>query len=104
MYLTRFYNVKLYKQESLIILDAVQRFPQARSTVKYWVADGRYDYIEMGFLNGLCPPVSDCWQHTAGSYLCYCACPSQLQKHDRKFRLAALKKEARFREYEDALF
>lgn len=30
--------------------------------------------------------------------------PAQLQKHEKKFRLSALKKEARFREYEDALF
>ena len=30
--------------------------------------------------------------------------PAQLQKHDRKFRLSSLKKEARFREYEDAIF
>ncbi|MBO4311723.1 MAG: ATP-binding protein [Desulfovibrionaceae bacterium] len=30
--------------------------------------------------------------------------PAQLQKHEKKFQLASLKKEARFREYEDALF
>ena len=30
--------------------------------------------------------------------------PAQLQKHEKKFRLAALKKEARFRDYRDALF
>ena len=30
--------------------------------------------------------------------------PSQLQKHEKKFRLSSIKKEARFREYEDALF
>lgn len=30
--------------------------------------------------------------------------PAQLQKHDRKFRLSSLKKEARFRDYEDAMF
>lgn len=30
--------------------------------------------------------------------------PAQLQKHDKKFRLSSLKKEARFRDYEDALF
>ncbi|MGN1412915.1 MAG: DUF4143 domain-containing protein [Anaerovoracaceae bacterium] len=30
--------------------------------------------------------------------------PSQLQKHEKKFKLSSLKKEARFREYEDALF
>lgn len=30
--------------------------------------------------------------------------PSQLQNHDKKFKLSSLKKEARFREYEDAIF
>jgi len=30
--------------------------------------------------------------------------PAQLQKHDTKFKLSSLKKEARFRDYEDALF
>lgn len=30
--------------------------------------------------------------------------PAQLQKHDKKFKLSSLKKEARYREYEDALF
>ena len=30
--------------------------------------------------------------------------PAQLQKHDKKFKLPSLKKEARYREYEDALF
>ena len=30
--------------------------------------------------------------------------PAQLQKHEKKFRFSSLKKEARFRDYEDALF
>ncbi|MGE4455228.1 MAG: ATPase, partial [Sphaerochaeta sp.] len=30
--------------------------------------------------------------------------PAQLQKHDRKFRVSSLKKEARLRDYKDALF
>lgn len=30
--------------------------------------------------------------------------PSQLQKHEKKFNLASISKEARFREYEDAMF
>ena len=30
--------------------------------------------------------------------------PAQLQKHEKKFKLSSLKKEARFREYEDAMF
>lgn len=32
------------------------------------------------------------------------AIPAQLQKHNTKFKFSSLKKEARFREYEDALF
>ena len=30
--------------------------------------------------------------------------PAQLQKHERKFKLADLEKNARMRDYEDALF
>jgi hypothetical protein len=30
--------------------------------------------------------------------------PAQLQKHEKKFRLSSISKEARFREYEDAMF
>lgn len=30
--------------------------------------------------------------------------PAQLQKHEKKFKLSSLKKEARFRDYEEALF
>ena len=30
--------------------------------------------------------------------------PSQLSKHDKKFKLSLLKKEARYREYDDAIF
>ncbi len=30
--------------------------------------------------------------------------PAQLQKHEKKFRLASISKEARFRDYEDAMF
>jgi hypothetical protein len=30
--------------------------------------------------------------------------PAQLQKHEKKFQLSSINKEARFREYEDALF
>ena len=51
-----FNNLFLLKQkelsprESVIILDEVQLFPQARQAVKYLVADGRFDYIETGSL------------------------------------------------------
>ena len=50
MYLSTYYNVKLYERESVIIFDEVQLFPQARGAIKYLVADGRYDYIETGSL------------------------------------------------------
>ncbi|MGN1263082.1 MAG: AAA family ATPase, partial [Prevotella sp.] len=44
------YDVKLYKRESVVIFDEIQRFPKARQAVKYLVADGRFDYIETGSL------------------------------------------------------
>lgn len=51
--LSSYYRVKLYKRNSLIIFDEVQRYPQARELVKYLVADGRYDYMETGSLLSL---------------------------------------------------
>lgn len=202
MYLSNFYNVKLYKRESLIILDEVQLFPKARAAVKYLVADGRYDYIETGSLMSIKTNVQDImipseerhlrmypldfeeflWgleNDTLMDYIRLCFkngkpmgqvlhrkamdyfrqylivggmpqavtayadthdfekvdrikrdilelyradivkhakgyemkveqifddIPAQLQKHEKKFRLSSLKKEARFRNYEDALF
>lgn len=50
MYLSGYYNTKLYPKESLVIFDEVQMFPRARAAIKYLVADGRYDYIETGSL------------------------------------------------------
>ena len=50
MILSSEYGVKLHKRESLIIFDEIQRFPKAREAVKYFVADGRYDYIATGSL------------------------------------------------------
>lgn len=44
------YNVTLYKRDSLLIFDEVQRFPRAREAIKHLVKDGRYDYIETGSL------------------------------------------------------
>ena len=44
------YNKRLYKRESLIIFDEIQKFPKAREAIKYLVADGRYDFIETGSL------------------------------------------------------
>lgn len=44
------YNIQLFKRQSIIIFDEVQRCPNARQAIKYLVADGRYDYIETGSL------------------------------------------------------
>ena len=44
------YNKRLYRRESLIIFDEIQKFPKAREAIKYLVADGRYDFIETGSL------------------------------------------------------
>lgn len=45
-----FYSTVLHKRESLIVFDEVQQFPRARQLIKYFVADGRYDYLETGSL------------------------------------------------------
>ena len=50
MILSSEYGVKLHERESLIIFDEIQQFPKARQSMKYLVADGRYDYIETGSL------------------------------------------------------
>lgn len=59
MLLSTYYGVKLYERESLIIFDEVQMFPKARESVKYLVADGRYDYIETGSLISIRENVKD---------------------------------------------
>ncbi len=41
-------NITFYERESVIIFDEIQLFPKVRQTIKYLVADGRYDYIETG--------------------------------------------------------
>lgn len=202
MYLSNFYNTKLYERETLIILDEVQLCPRARAAIKYLVADGRYDYLETGSLMSikknvkdilipseeehlkmypldfeeflwaldnetLMPLIQTCYEkkqpmgqvlhrkamdyfrqymivggmpqavaryvetrdfdsidrvkrailelyradivkHAAGYEIkveqIFDDIPAQLQKHDKKFKLSSLKKEARFRDYDDALF
>ena len=47
------YGKKLYKRDSLIILDEIQLYPLARQALKTLLADGRYDYIETGSLAGI---------------------------------------------------
>ncbi|MEE1068291.1 MAG: AAA family ATPase, partial [Fibrobacteraceae bacterium] len=53
------YNKPLYKRESLIIFDEIQKFPKARESIKYLVADGRYDFIETGSLISIKENVND---------------------------------------------
>ena len=59
MYLSNYYNVKLYERDTLIIFDEVQLFPYARQAIKYLVADGRYEYIETGSLISIRKNVKD---------------------------------------------
>ena len=59
LYLSVFYNVKLYEHETLIVFDEVQMYPQARGLIKYLVADGRYDYIETGSLLSIKQNIKD---------------------------------------------
>ena len=202
MYLSAYFNVKLYPRESLIIFDEVQLYPRARAAIKYLVADGRFDYIETGSLVSIKKNVknivipseerhikmypmdfeeflwalgndtlmdiirknyqdkkpmgqalhrkamdyfrqylivggmpqaveeyinskdfdkvdivkrdiltlyrNDITKHAEGYEIkvqsIFDEIPSQLSKHEKKFKLSSIKKEARFREYEDAIF
>lgn len=202
MYLSAYFNVKLYPRESLLIFDEVQLYPRARAAIKYLVADGRYDYIETGSLVSIKKntkdiiipseehhikmypmdfeeflwalgnetlmdiiyknfsekkPMGQIFHRKAMDYFrqylivggmpqavyeyvltkdfdrvdvikrdilalyrndiikhadryeikvqsIFDEIPAQLQKHEKKFKLSSIKKEARFREYEDALF
>lgn len=45
-----FYKTRLYPGKSLIILDEIQLFPQARQALKTLLEDKRYDYVETGSL------------------------------------------------------
>ncbi len=49
-YVSNYYGVELFNRESLIIFDEVQFCPRARSGIKHFVKDGRYDFIETGSL------------------------------------------------------
>ena len=53
------YNVRLTPRKSVIIFDEVQLCPRARSAIKYFVADGRFDYIETGSLISIKKNVKD---------------------------------------------
>lgn len=202
LFLSQYYNKKLYTRESIIIFDEVQLCPRARAAIKYLVADGRYDYMETGSLVSIKKNVknivipseerhikmfpmdfeeflwalgndnlmdliricfekttplgqamhrktmdyfrqylivggmpqavlsyveekdfdkvdaikrdilelyrADISKHAEGYELkaqaIYDEIPAQLQKHEKKFKLSSIKKEARMRDYEDALF
>lgn len=47
------YKTKLFRGESLIILNEVQLFPAARQALKTLLEDGRYHYLETGSLAGI---------------------------------------------------
>lgn len=57
--LSAFYSTPLYKRKSLLIFDEVQQYPRARQLIKYFVADGRFDYLETGSLIRLKKNVQD---------------------------------------------
>ena len=52
-------GITLYKNESVIIFDEIQRQPLVRQAIKYLVADGRYKYIETGSLISIKKNVQD---------------------------------------------
>ncbi len=49
----------LHKRKSVVVFDEVQFFPKARQAIKYFVKDGRYDFIEIGSLISIHRNVSD---------------------------------------------
>ena len=59
LYLSTYYRVELHRRRTLVVFDEVQLCPQARSLIKYLVADGRYDYIETGSLLSIKQNVKD---------------------------------------------
>ena len=46
-------SVRFLPQETLIIFDEIQDCPNARSSLKYWAIDGRYDVIATGSFLGV---------------------------------------------------
>lgn len=52
-------GITLYEHESLIIFDEVQLFPKARQAIKHLVFDGRYSYLETGYLISIKKNVKD---------------------------------------------
>lgn len=59
LFLQQELKTELVVGNSLIIFDEVQRFPKARESIKYLVADGRYHYMETGSLISMRKNVKD---------------------------------------------
>ena len=53
------YHAELFRRESLLIFDEIQKFPKAREAIKYLVKDGRYDFLETGSLISIHENVKD---------------------------------------------
>ncbi len=51
--LAAYYNVPLRERDTVFVLDEIQRYPRARQLIKYFVSDGRFDFIETGSLISL---------------------------------------------------
>ena len=52
-HLSIIYGVRLIPQNSCIVFDEIQRFPQAREMIKSFIDYGKYHYIESGSLVGI---------------------------------------------------
>lgn len=59
LYLQAFTGGDFIERDTLVVLDEVQLFPQAREFIKHLVADGRYDYMETGSLISLKRNIED---------------------------------------------
>ncbi|MCF0225392.1 MAG: ATP-binding protein [Fibrobacter sp.] len=46
-------GVKFLPHETLLFLDEIQECPQARTSIKFWVQDGRFDIVESGSMLGI---------------------------------------------------
>ena len=53
MFLQNVSGIKLYERESIIIFDEIQECPDARTALKFFKLDGRFDVIGTGSLLGV---------------------------------------------------
>lgn len=51
--LTAYVRKPLEPHKTLILFDEIQKFPTVRTAMKFLVEDGRFDYIESGFMLGV---------------------------------------------------